>query len=91
MCKIGGGYYPYYPSYGGCYGYEYFNRKGTIIVDMFDLKNFTPGPGAQIHVPWFGAIVAALGENKSSNLNSRLDRGISEMFDQSKYLDITTN
>jgi hypothetical protein len=91
----GGYYYPGwgypsygYPWYGGCYSYSYFNRKGTIIWDLFDRKNHN---GTQIEVVWTASIIGVLNESGNLNKYSRIDRGINEAFLQSPYLDKSSN
>ncbi|MEZ4936408.1 MAG: DUF4136 domain-containing protein [Crocinitomicaceae bacterium] len=98
------GYYPYpgygwgypgwgypsygYPWYGGCYSYEYFNRRGTLIWELFDKKNFN---GSQIESVWVASIIGVLNESGNFNKYTRIDRGINEAFIQSSYLDISSN
>lgn len=85
----GWGYPGYgYPWYGGCYSYSFFNRRGTLVWDMFDRKNFD---GSQIEVVWTASIVSVLNKDVNTNIYNRIDRGINEAFSQSKYLDKTTN
>ncbi|MCB0478944.1 MAG: DUF4136 domain-containing protein [Crocinitomicaceae bacterium] len=85
----GWGYPGYgYPWYGGCYSYEYFSRRGTLIWDLFDKKNFN---GTQIESIWVGSIIGVLNESGNYNKFTRIDRGINEAFIQSPYLDISSN
>lgn len=85
----GWGYPGYgYPWYGGCYSYEYFSRRGTVVWELFDLKNFD---GSQIEVKWTGSIIGVLNESGNLNKFTRIDRAINEAFIQSPYLDISSN
>lgn len=85
-----GGYPGYgYPWYGGgCYSYSYFSRKGTVVWDLFDRKNFD---GQTLQSIWVGAVVGVLNESGNLNKFTRIDRGINEAFIQSRYLDISSN
>lgn len=85
-----GGYPGYgYPWYGGgCYSYSYFSRRGTIIWDLFDIRNFD---GQTLNSVWVGAVIGVLNESGNLNKFTRIDRGINEAFIQSPYLDKTAS
>ena len=85
----GWGYPGYgYPWYGGCYPYSYFSRRGTVVWELFDRKNFN---GSQIEVAWTGSMIGVLNETGNMNKYTRIDRAINEAFIQSPYLDISSN
>lgn len=88
----GGGWYPGYP--GGCYycgypptvSYQSFD-VGTIIVDMFDLRQLTPGNIPDEFDPaWVGVFRGLVSSNPASN-SDRLVASINQAFDQSPYLE----
>lgn len=85
-----GGYPGYgYPWYGGgCYSYDYFSRKGTVVWDLFDKKNFD---GTTLQSVWLGSVIGVLNETGNLNKFTRIDRAINEAFIQSPYLDISSN
>jgi len=70
----GGGYY--YPSY-----YVYQVRRGSVIVDMLDVKN--PVQNNQLKVVWNGQFIDGLGTLSS---DERILKGVRSLFVQSTYL-----
>lgn len=78
-----GGFYPWYPWYGGSYSY-YAYDKGTLSIDMLDVKNADPD-SKHIPVLWSGVNTGILAGGKVY-LCERLERGINQCFIQSPYL-----
>lgn len=86
-----GGWYPGYP--GGCYycgyppqvGYiEY--EVGSVILDMFDLTQITPGGIPNNFDPSWLAVMRGLISNTGSFNKERTVTGIQQAFRQSPYL-----
>lgn len=80
---VWGGYYPWYPWYGGSYSY-YAYDKGTLSIDMLDIKNADPET-KHIPVLWSGVNTGILA-GSTVYLCERLERGINQCFIQSPYL-----
>lgn len=70
----GGGYY--YPSY-----YVYEVRRGSVMIDMIDIKN--PVQNDQLKVVWNGQFIDGLGTLSS---DERIIKGVRSLFLQSTYL-----
>jgi hypothetical protein len=72
------GWYPYYPSYGVTYDYSI----GTVFTLMVDphKPNVNDKPAPPI---WIGAVNGLA--DKTTN-SQRIQKGIAQMFAQSKYL-----
>jgi hypothetical protein len=73
--------YSYYYPYG--YAYSYSSTFGSLLMEIIDRKNRNENT-EQLKVIWSGIVAGAL--NTSSEINSRIDSGIDECFDQSTYL-----
>ena len=86
-----GGYYPGYP--GGCYycgyppqvGYVQY-EVGSVILDMFDIRQITPGGIPNDFDPsWLGVMRGLVSSTGSFN-KERTVAGIQQAFRQSPYL-----
>jgi hypothetical protein len=73
--------YSYYYPYG--YAYSYSSTYGSLLMEIIDRKNRNEGT-EQLKVIWSGIVAGTL--NTSTEINSRIDSGINECFDQSTYL-----
>ncbi len=78
-----GGFYPWYPWYGGSYTY-YAYDKGTLVIDMLDVKNADP-ESKHIPVLW-SAVNTGILAGSSVYICDRLERSINQCFIQSPYL-----
>ncbi len=74
------GWGPWYPGY--MVPYEF--TTGSVVIDMFDLKEYLPDEKVTPTV-WGGGINGLLGDSKT-NIEYRLDRNIDQCFRQSPYL-----
>jgi hypothetical protein len=86
----------YYPPYWGwgyygwgyCYAYPvyYYDRLGSAVIDMIDLKNYS-GVGDYKGL-WHASIQSYLDKSLDNTIDARLKSGIQEAFDQSPYLNL---
>lgn len=87
-----GGWYPGYPGWGPCYycGYpptvSYSKYQvGTVISDMFDMRQFNTTPPEEFDPSWIAINRGLLSKNSDFNA-SRVVTGIKQAFVQSPYL-----
>ena len=86
-----GGWYPGYP--GGCYycgyppqvGYVQY-EVGSVILDMFDIRQITTGPVPNDFDPSWLAVMRGLISTTGSFNKERVVTGIQQAFRQSPYL-----
>jgi hypothetical protein len=74
-----GGYYPYYYPWTTVYTYD----TGTVILDMYDLKNARTT--RQYKVIWNSTSFGALGSDPTGNLNRGIN-ALNQGFTQSPYV-----
>lgn len=76
--------YPWYPGYPGG-GYYSSYTTGTLMIEMADMETFDPEEEAKLEFVWSGFVDGLLVNNKS-NAQSRLQKQINQLFEQSPYL-----
>ena len=84
----GGWYYPGYPGGYCCYTSVYSYRKGTILIEMLDPNKPVDIDGQvpkQLPIIW-GAGINGLLEGSKSNIRSRIEASITQVFNDSPYL-----
>jgi hypothetical protein len=89
-----GGYWGWYPGWGGCPGCGYWYpwypptvvnyETGTLFIDMFDPDDFNEEV-ERFEGSWFGALNGLL-SGSSASTQRRLTEGINQIFAQSPYL-----
>ncbi len=75
--------YPWYPSYPWYPGYVTSYTTGTLMIEMADSEKFDP-EDRTLGFVWTGLADGLL--VKSNNTQSRLEKQINQMFEQSTYL-----